>query len=419
MTPVRFFSSAAASPRARRPTDVVLFITSVVGIALALVLAPDPATSGSATSTFLRSLPGLLGWFWEIAYVLVFVWAAILLGAPLVSRGRLRLARDQWFALVVASVGGLVLAGNWSTFLDGLTASGPPPVFPAVRIALVTAILATTSPHLGTPSRRAGRLFLALGTLASIALGVVQPVGAIAGLALGAAAATLVHLLFGSPGGRPTPDQVAEALADIGFETEHVEPASLQRRGVGMMRAVTRGGGNLLVKIYGRDAWDGQLLSSIWSFLWYRDETPTLTLSRLQQVEHEAFVTLLAERADVPVLPVVAAGPVANDALLVVDLEGEPLSSYEGTTDEMLADLWRGVDRMHRAGIAHGALDADRLVVQGDGSNRRIAIGDFGRASAVATDADGHADRAQLLATTALAVGIDRAVAVASRELGS
>ena len=418
ITPIRFFSSAAAAPRARRPTDVVLFIASVVGIAIALLLAPDPADSGSATSAFLRSLPGLLGWFWEIAYVLVFVWAAILLVAPLVSRGRLSLARDQWLALIVTSVGSLLLAGDWSTFVDGLTVSGPPPVFPAVRIALLTAILVTTSPHLGTPSRRAGRLFLALGTLASIALVAVQPVGAIAGLSLGAAAATLVHLLFGSPGGRPTPDQVAEALADIGIETEHVEPASLQRRGVGMMRAVTRGGGTLLVKIYGRDAWDGQLLSSIWSFLWYRDETPTLTLSRLQQVEHEAFVTLLAERAEVPVLPVVAAGPVANDALLVVDLEGAPLSSSEGTSDEMLADLWRGVGRMHRAGIAHGALDGDRLVIRDGRSDGRLAIGDFGRATAVATDADVHADRAQLLVTTALAVGTERAVAVTSRELG-
>jgi uncharacterized protein (TIRG00374 family) len=197
-----------------------------------------------------------------------------------------------------------------------------------------------------------------------------------------------------------------------------VERADLQPRGVGMMRAVSQGGATLLVKVYGRDAWDGQLLSSIWSFLWYRDETPTLTLSRLQQVEHEAFVTLLAERARVPVLPVVAAGPVANDALLIVEFEGEPLSSSEGTTDEMLADLWRGVGRMHRAGIAHGALDAGRMVVQGGHSDGRLAITDFGRATAVASDGDIHADRAQLLATTALAVGTDRAIAVASRELG-
>jgi uncharacterized membrane protein YbhN (UPF0104 family) len=235
---------------------------------------------------------------------------------------------------------------------------------------------------------------------------------------MGTAAATLIHLIFGSPGGRPTPDEVARALADLGFETEHVEHASLQRRGVGTMRVVEPGGETFLVKVYGRDAWDGQLLSSIWSFLWYRDETPTLTLSRLQQVEHEAFVTLMAERAQVPVLPVVAAGPVANDALLVVDLEGEPLSSFQDTTDEMLAELWRGVGRMHRAGIAHGALDADRLVVQGDHSAGRLMISDFGRATAVASEGDLDADRAQLLATTALAVGADRAIAVASRELG-
>ena len=418
MTPVRFFSSAATAPRARRPTDLMLFIASIVGLALAIVLAPDPADPRSATATLLRSLPGLFGWFWEITYVLAFLWAAILLAAPLLSRGRLRLVRDQLLALTLACVGSLVLAGDWSAMLNGLSSSGPPPVFPAVRIALVTAILVTTSPHLGMPSRRAGRLFLGVGTLASIALGAVQPLGVLAGLSLGTAAATLLHLIFGSPGGRPTPDQVAEALADMGFETQHVEHADLQPRGVGMMRAVSQRGETLLVKVYGRDAWGGQLLSSVWSFLWYRDETPTLTLSRLQQVEHEAFVTLLAERAQVPVLPVVAAGPVANDALLVVDFEGQPLSTYEGATDEMLTALWRGIGRMHRAGIAHGALDADRLVVQGGRAKARLAIGDFGRATAVAPEGDVHADRAQLLATTALAVGIDRAVAIAVRELG-
>ena len=55
---------------------------------------------------------------------------------------------------------------------------------------------------------------------------------------------------------------------------------------------------NLLAKVYGRDAWDGQFLASIWSSLWHRGERPTLGFGRLQQVEHEAFVTLLAERWD-------------------------------------------------------------------------------------------------------------------------
>jgi uncharacterized membrane protein YbhN (UPF0104 family) len=58
-------------------------------------------------------------------------------------------------------------------------------------------------------------------------------------------------------------------------------------------------------------------------------------------------------------------------------------------------------------------------VVQGDREDARVAIGDFGRATAVASEGDVHADRAQLLATTALTVGPDRAIAVASRELGA
>lgn len=417
LTPIRFFSSAADAPRARRPTDVLLLIVALIGVAIAI--APDQADRGSATAAFIRSLPGFFGWFWEIVYVLMLTWAVILLGSALVGRGRTLLVRDQWVAVILAFVGSFLMAGNWETTLDGLASSGPPPIFPGIRIALVTAVLATTSPHLGRPARRTGRLLLVVGALASVALGTVQPVGVIAGLSLGTVAATLVHLLLGSPGGRPTPDQVAAALADIGFGTERIEHARLRSRGVAMMRAVTTEGDTLRVKIYGRDAWDGQLLSSVWSFLWYRDETPTLTLSRLQQVEHEAFVTLLAERAQVPVLPVVAAGPVANDALLVVAYEGEPLSSSRGATDEMLAELWRGVGRMHRVGIAHGGLDADRLVVQGGPAGARLAIADFGRATAVASDGDVHADRAQLLATTALEVGTERAVAVAARELGT
>ena len=250
--------------------------------------------------------------------------------------------------------------------------------------------------------------------LSAIALGGTLPMGAIAAIAIGTAAGTIVHLIFGSPGGRPTAQQVAVALADLGFDTVDVEPARLQTRGVAVMRATTSVGGTLLVKIYGRDAWDGQLLSTIWTTLWYRDEAPTLTFSRLQQVEHEAFVTLLAERADVPVLPVVAAGPVANDALLVVETNGVQLSAAGGATDAMLDDLWRGVGRMHRAGIAHGALDAERLFLQPD---HTLVIGDFGRATGLASDADVQADRAQLLVTSALALGSDRAIAVAARAL--
>jgi uncharacterized membrane protein YbhN (UPF0104 family)/tRNA A-37 threonylcarbamoyl transferase component Bud32 len=413
MTPIRFFSSSADAPRARRPTDVVLFVVSLIGIVITAALAPDPSDA-SATASFLGSLPGLLGWLWEILLALTLLWATGVVVAALVGHGRRSLFRDQFLALLLAAIGSTVLAGDVPTAIDGLTLADPPAVLPAVGLALVVAVLVTSSPHLGRPARRTGRLLVVGSSLSAVALSGTLPISAIAGIAIGTAAATIVHLLFGSPGGRPTAESVAAALAHMGFDTVDVEPAKLRRRGVAVMRARSTEGEALLVKVYGRDAWDGQLLSMIWTFLWYRDESPTLTLSRLQQVEHEAFVTLLAERAGVPVFPVVAAGPVGSDALLVVAQHGTPLWEATDVLDPAVEALWRGVGRMHRAGIAHGALDGERLAVRSDGS---IAIGDFGWATGLASDADVDADRAQLLVTTTLALGAEGALAVAQRVL--
>src|SRR5439155_23720411 len=116
-----------------------------------------------------------------------------------------------------------------------------------------------------------------------IALGVASPIGVITGLAIGYGSAALVHLVFGSPGGRPTPQEVEAALLDLGVETNGIQDGALGARGVAVMDASGLEGTSLRVKVYGRDAWDGQLLNSIWSYLWYRDEAPSITLSRLQQ----------------------------------------------------------------------------------------------------------------------------------------
>jgi len=59
--------------------------------------------------------------------------------------------------------------------------------------------------------------------------------------------------------------------------------------------------GTLSVKVYGRDAWDGQLLANLWRLAWYRESEQMVRFSRVELVEHEGFVTLLAERAGVRV----------------------------------------------------------------------------------------------------------------------
>ena len=183
--------------------------------------------------------------------------------------------------------------------------------------------------------------------------------------------------------------------------------------------AQDRQGRSLQVKVYGRDAWDGQLLASAWSSLWYRGDTPHLVRGRREQVEHEAFVTLLAERGGVAVLPVVAAGMASQrDALLVTEASGRPLRALEPheVGEELLYGIWRNAARLHALGVAHRRLDASRIVVRPDGTP---AFGDFGGSAVAADDADTATDRAQALVATALVAGPERAASAALAGLGS
>jgi len=416
---IRFFSSSADAARARRPTDVVLVLFAAATLGLVSIVAPDPTAFDQRIAKLVNDLPGLLGWFWETASDLLVLWPLVLLVAAVVATRRLFLLRDQLLSTVLAAGVAALVAGGFSALADGLTATGPPTLYPAVRVALATALIATTSPHLSRPIRRLGRWIVILGSLGVVALAIALPLGVVSGLAIGLGSAALVHLAFGSPGGLPSLDQVRAALEELGVETIDLRSAELQPKGVALLRAETPQGLPLLVKVYGRDAWDGQLLTATWSYLWYRDESPTLTISRRQQVEHEAFVTLLAERSGVPVLPVIAAGVVGSrDGVLVLEADARPIQELAPSemTDALLADLWRAVSAMHEAGIAHGNLDAQRMAVSGDGS---ALIGDFQAASASATPPALLADRARLLVTTALMTGDDRWAKAALASLGA
>jgi uncharacterized membrane protein YbhN (UPF0104 family) len=415
---IRFFSSAADAARARRPTDVVLFVGSALTLGLVSLFAPVPTAADGTISRLVKDLPGLFGWFWEAAHDLLFLWPIVLLVAAVVSSRRLSLLRDQLLGGLFALGVTTLVAGGWTTMVHGLASSDGPPVYPAVRVALATALIVTTAPHLGRPVRRFGRWLMFLGSLAVVALGVALPLGVVSGLATGFGSAALVHLVFGSPGGLPSLDQVHAALDELGVEIADLREAELQPKGVALLRGESPQGHPLLVKVFGRDAWDGQLLTSAWSHLWYRDDSPAVTLSRRQQVEHEAFVTLLAERSGVPVLPVIAAG-VAGDRDGVLVLEADARALVRLPPDEVSAGLleraWDAVSTMHDNGIAHGALDAQRVLVSADGSPR---IGDFQTATASATPQAVLSDRAQLLVATALIAPDDRWIHAAVRGIG-
>ncbi len=250
-----------------------------------------------------------------------------------------------------------------------------------------------------------------------MALGGTTPLGAVAGLLVAGAAAAVAHLLFGSSAGRPTVGRVRVALAQRGIVVQSLGAADRQQAGLFVLQAIDESGQALVVKVYGRDAHDAALLSTLWRTLWYREPGSPLRLGRLQQVEHEALLTLMARQAGVHTDEVVTAGTTANsDALLVLRRVGAPLANRAGPADEDLASLiWALVSRLREAGIAHGQVDIEHLV----GVGGEVGITDFRGATIAPSLSQQRTDQAQALLTTVLLVGKEPALQVAHGSLGS
>ncbi len=420
----RVFSSSADAVLQRRPTDVLLLVGGVLGLAGLAWYAPGPTSLDQSITEVISTAPGTLAWLWQLLYALMIVWVAYLVILPLAARGRRRLLLDYLLAGLLAfggAVGVSMLAGTeWSTTLESFLGADPPPVYLAIRLAVLTAVVVTASPYLTRPLRRVGRVVIALGAVASIALGLAYPIGITAGLLIGMVAAAIVHLLRGSPGGLLTFDEVAVALSDIGVEVDaaSIEMASEQIPGEQLLRARSQAGEPLIVKVYGRDAWDAQFVGSLWNSLTTRGENLQVTAGRRERVEHESFVVLLAERAGVPVLPLVAAGEsVEGDALLVsdgaaVNFDSLPAEQIDTT---VLAEAWSVLASLHSIGIAHRRIDASRLVQRADGT---LALADFAQARVAADRGDLLIDRARLLVTLALKVGPQAAIDSAMHAIG-
>ena len=419
----RVFSSAVNARQVRRPSDVVLLVLSSLVTLLLAVEAPGPTQLDNSITKLLTSLPGLGGWLWEFAYALLAVWAIVLVLIMASTPGRRRLllnvALAAFVAIGLAFAASRVSGTSWSDGWRALVSASPPSVYLAIRVAAVTAVVMFASPHLSRPMRLVGNWIVGLGALSGIALGIASPIGIVAGLAVGIASAAIAHLIVGSPAGQPTPSQVWLALADLDVAPTDVEESPFQSPGVALFTATSSQHGALLVKVFGRDAYDAQLFSSVWRSLQNRGETPQLRSSRFQRVEHEAVATLLAERAGVSVLPVVAVGRSTDgDALLATQVTGQPLAEIgvNFLDDTVLTGTWKLLAALHNSGISHGQIDGSHIVIRTDGT---LALADFDDARIAPERGAFLADRARLLVTLSLLVGHDRAVASASEVLGA
>jgi len=350
----------------------------------------------------------------------------VLVALALVAR-RWEIARDiAVSAAATAAVSGIavLLLGSRGGRPSGIVINGYDLTFPVLQIALFMAVATAALPYLARGVQRLIEIFIALVALASAVGGHGLPLNVLGSLAIGWGATALVRLTFGSPLGLPSTDDVRLLLTELGIRSSHVRPARRQAWGVAKFEATEICGedssGRLGIAVYGRDAADARLLTKAGRFLLYRDSGPSLTITRLQQVEHEAYVTMRAGQAGVAVPEIVEAGIAgpAKDALLVSrPPAGTALSEADpaAISDVMLDDLYRQLLTLRRVRIAHGAISGDALLV--DPADQSVVLADFRNASASASPDRLDRDMAGAMAATAVAVGAERAADAAARCL--
>ena len=256
------FGPASEQPYRRRISDWVRLTVAVALIALLVWQHDHQSQALDNVTTLINGLPNYLDSLFRLVFALGALWAVgLVVVAALVAR-RWRLARDLLVAGVatwaIARVMGQMVVVDESLMksLDVVTRFGDgSPAFPAVRVAIVVAVIAVASPYVSRPARQLGRLLMLLMFFASIYLGTAATDGALAAVLIGFAVAAIVHLIFGSPGGRPTTRQVKAALIELGIDVDAVELRPNQPAH-GTVMVATRGDEELTIRVLGRDESD-------------------------------------------------------------------------------------------------------------------------------------------------------------------
>ena len=421
------FAPVGSGQRRRRGSDGVRLAVAVLALACCLLVIRYDSRIDRAIAAVIHPPPWSITWLVTVVYQAgSFGVVIVLLALALIAR-RWDIARD-----IGLSAAGTALACGVLIVLLGSRGGRPAGIviddyymrFPVVQIAVFMAVATASLPYLARAVQRLTEIFIALVAVASAVGGHGLPLNVLGSLAIGWGVTAIVRLAFGSPLGLPSAGDVRLLLEEFGIRAVDVRPAARQVWGVAKFEATevreAAPAGRLGIEVYGRDAADARLLTKAGRFLLYRDSGPSLTLTRLQQVEHEAYLTLRAGRAGVTVPEVAEAGTAgpSRDALLVCrPPPGTALSDADAAevSDVMLDDLYRQLLILRRARIAHGAISGDAVLA--DPAAQAVALADFRNASAGASPDQLDRDLAGALAATAVAVGTERAADSAARCL--
>jgi glycosyltransferase 2 family protein len=418
------FAPVGSGQRRRRGSDGVRLAAAILALVCCLLVIRYDSRVDRAIAQVIHPPPWSITWLVTVVYQAGSFGVVIFLVALALVARRWEVARDIGLSAAgTAAVCGIliVVLGSRGGRPAGIVIDDFYMRFPVIQVAVFMAVAAASLPYLARGVQRLIEIFIGLVALAAAVGGHGLPLNVLGSLAIGWGVTAVVRLVFGSPLGLPSAGEVGLLLEEFGICASDVHPAARQVWGVAKFEAIEAvPPGRLGVEVYGRDAADARLLTKAGRFLLYRDSGPGLTLTRLQQVEHEAYLTLRAGQAGVTVPEIAEAGTAgpAHDALLVGRLPpGTALSDADAAeiSDAMLDDLYRQLLILRRARIAHGAISGDAVLV--DPAAQAVALADFRNASAGASPDQLDRDLAGALAATAVAVGTQRAADSAARSL--
>ena len=412
----------------RHPGDAVRIVAGAATTTACTVVARQGRISKLETDLFrvVDDLPSQLELPLRIVMQAGSFLAVGIAGLGALAARRPRLARDflvagggAWFAAKALKV--VVDRGRPGAVLPDVIFRGAVDSglgFPSGHAAVAAALATVAAPSLGRSGRRAAWILVVVVCLARMYVGAHLPIDVVGGVALGWTVGSMVHLAFGAPASVADARDLTQALALVTDERFTVTPAAVDARGSRPFWVDTAAGRHLFVKVVSQVQRDADLIYKVWRALTRRgfeDEAPFATPK--QQVEHEAYVSLLAQRAGVHTPRLIAAAAHGDTALVVFErLDAEPLDHAGEVSDALLVKVWKAVLTLRAARIAHRDLRLANILVDRD---REPWLIDFGFAEAAASDHRLALDVAELVASSALLVGAERAVAAAHDALGA
>ena len=385
---------------------------AAIGLAqLAAVVAPVVVTLAALAGRRLRMFAGLL-----LAAALATA-ATSLIGHTIIDKAH----PAAWQALVERESWITGRAFPTSAYLAGALAS----VVVAVR-------------WLGPRWARPLWVTLTGFTLVRIVSGTNLPLDLLVAAGAGLAAGSAALLVVGSPDLSPGGRDVVAALRRHGLRvtalTERPAPPGvthsyLARTVAGSVAGAGEDAGEgappaagsapIEVDLHSESDRDRDVVARLYQRARTRTVTRAGTFGSVERVaERPAFVALWLDRLGLRGGRPLAVAHVGQGAALVAHdpVPGRTLSERgEDVTDDALASAWRALIALHDGRVAHGSLDTDAVVVDDDGNAwlERLHAAELDAPEGLLL-----VDRANLLVSTTLAVGAERAVAACRDGLG-